>query len=163
MMCRRGEVIKNTAKTEYSPWGILQDSGIKTADPMVNVTATMKPRILGWAEESNGCAFVSFSNDAFNRRRRQSQIRTQRAPRSGRPPISGDLRDNHDMAASPYSPANGWDSNAGLRAVIQIESLPNSHMREPRVCTGRHFDWDMRRKSPRSSRSEKKRNISSSG
>jgi len=139
--------IKHTTKEEYFSVGeYWQDSGIKTADPMVQRYGNDEAaRILGWAEESNGCAF-----DIILKRCIQSAdpanlkygLNARIDPTDRSSVVT--FVDNHDMGASPYSPANGWGQQCWpcaphfkSQAYAFILTMPGT----PCVYWPDIFDW----------------------
>ena len=139
--------IKSTNKEEYFSVGeYWQDSPFMTNDPMVKrYGADEGARILGWAKESGGCAFdiilkrciqsadaryLKFGLIAKSTAEERSSLVT--------------FVDNHDMGASPFSPANGWGQqcwpcppNFKSRAYAFILSMPGT----PCVYWPDCFDW----------------------
>ena len=103
--------IRHTAKEEYLSIGeYWQDSPYMTNDPMVKRYGPDEAeRILGWARESSGCAF-----DIILKRQIQTAwpaylkygLNTRKNPEERASVVT--FVDNHDMGASPFSPANGW-------------------------------------------------------
>ena len=139
--------IKNTTRTEYFSVGeYWQDSGLKGADPMVKRYGDDEAaRILGWAEESNGCAFDIIlkrciqSGDAANLK---YGLNARPDPEDRRSVVT--FVDNHDMGASPYSPANGWGQQCWpcapsfkSKAYAYILTMPGT----PCVYWPDMFDW----------------------
>jgi len=105
------EMIKESRCNEYISIGeYWQSSPNLTNDPMVrHYGADEGTRILGWTQDSGGLAFdimlkrqintadpanLKYGLNARPDREARSQVVT--------------FVDNHDMGASPYSPANGW-------------------------------------------------------
>ncbi len=103
--------IKDTKKKEYFCVGeYWQSSPNMTNDPMIKMYGiNEEDRIIGWAKDSGNCAF-----DIILKR----QIQTGNAANlkyginMKNDPVVRQLVstfvDNHDMGASPFSPANGW-------------------------------------------------------
>lgn len=139
--------IKQTNKEEYISIGeYWQDSPYMTNDPMVKrYGADEAARILGWARESSGCAF-----DIILKRQIQTAwptylkygLNTRRDPEERASVVT--FVDNHDMGASPFSPANGWGQQCWpcpphykSKAYAFIITMPGT----PCVYWPDFFDW----------------------
>lgn len=139
--------IKHTTKEEYISIGeYWQDSPYMTNDPMVKRYGTDEAaRILGWASESNGCAF-----DIILKRQIQTAwpaylkygLNTRKNPEERSSVVT--FVDNHDMGASPFSPANGWGQQCWAcppfyksKAYSFILTMPGT----PCVYWPDFFDW----------------------
>jgi alpha-amylase len=141
--------IQNTTKEEYFSVGEYWQSSNLTEDPMVRKYGTDEGnRILGWARDSNSCAF-----DIILKR----QINTANASNlklglnTG---INAEERssivtfvDNHDMGASPYSASNGWGQQCWpcppefkSRAYCFIITMPGT----PCIYWPDCFDWGLK-------------------
>ena len=103
--------IRQTDKQEYLSVGeYWQSSPNLTNDPMIRKYGTDEgTRILGWARDSGSCAF-----DIILKRQINSAVAANlryglntRPEKSEREAVVTFV-DNHDMGASPFSPANGW-------------------------------------------------------
>lgn len=141
--------IKSTDRTEYISIGeYWQDSPYMTNDPMVKRYGSDEAaRILGWAEESDGCAF-----DIILKREIQtadpSRLRYGLNTRSNAAERSSVVTfvDNHDMGASPFSNANGWGQQCWpcapfykSKAYAFIMTAPGT----PCVYWPDFFDWGL--------------------
>jgi len=103
--------IRATKNEEYFSVGeYWQDSPNMTNDPMVKRYGPDEgKRILGWADESGGCAFdiilkrqINSANPAY------LKYGLNMSPDAASRSAVVTFVDNHDMGASPYSTANGW-------------------------------------------------------
>lgn len=141
--------IRRTNKTEYLSVGeYWQDSPYMTNDPMVKrYGADEAARILGWANESGGCAF-----DIILKRMIQTcdpanlKKGLNLRPNPDEREMVVTFVDNHDMGASPYSPANGWGQQCWpcppyykSKAYAFILTTPGT----PCVYWPDAFDWGL--------------------
>jgi len=141
--------MKGTERAEYLSVGeYWQDSPNMTNDPMVERYGVDEgARILGWAKESGGCAF-----DIILKRHIQTAdpvylrygLHTNSNPDERSAMVT--FVDNHDMGASPYSPANGWGQQCWpcpphfkLKAYAFILTMPGI----PCVYWPDFFDWGL--------------------
>ena len=142
--------IKATARDEYISIGeYWQSSPNLTNDPMVQKYGSDEgERILGWARESGGCAFdiclkreIQTSNPANFKN--SLNLRPEKEARES----VVTFVDNHDMGASPYSPANGWGQQCWpcppffkSKAYAFVLTMPGI----PCVYWPDCFDWNMK-------------------
>lgn len=103
--------IRQTEKEEYFSVGeYWQSSPNLTADPMIQKYGTDEgTRILGWARDSESCAFDIILKRQFNSGNAANlkyglNTRHNKSERE----MVVTFVDNHDMGASPFSTANGW-------------------------------------------------------
>ena len=139
--------IKQTDKEEYISIGeYWQDSPYMKNDPMVaRYGSDEAARILGWARESNGCAFdiilkrqIQTANPAWLKH----GLNTRPDPAERASVVT--FVDNHDMGASPFSPANGWGQQCWpcppyykSKAYAFIMTMPGT----PCIYWPDFFDW----------------------
>lgn len=141
--------IKSTDRDEYISIGeYWQDSPYMKNDPMVNrYGADEASRILGWAKESEGCAFDIIL-------KRQIQTADPSRLKYGLNSMGNAAErssvvtfvDNHDMGASPYSTANGWGQECWpcppfykSKAYAFIMTMPGT----PCIYWPDFFDWGL--------------------
>ena len=139
--------IKSTRKEEYLSVGeYWQDSAYIYDDPMVKrYGADEGNRIIGWAQESGGCAFdiiLKRHIQTGDPRNLKFGLAAQSDPEKSAGMVT--FTDNHDTGASPYSPANGWGQecwpcpvNFKSKAYAFILTMPGI----PCVYWPDCFDW----------------------
>jgi alpha-amylase len=139
--------IKATARTEYLSVGeYWQSSPNLTNDPMIHKYGPdEKDRILGWARDSGGLAFdicLKREIQTANPVNLQYGLNAREDPGERGRVVT--FVDNHDMGASPYSPANGWGQQCWpcppyykSMAYAFILSMPGT----PCVYWPDAFDW----------------------
>jgi len=141
--------IKSTDRTEYISIGeYWQDSPYITKDPMVNrYGGDEASRILGWAKESDGCAFdiiLKREIQTANPSRLRFGLNTRKSAAERSSVVT--FVDNHDMGASPFSTANGWGQQCWpcapfykSKAYAFIMTMPGT----PCVYWPDFFDWGL--------------------
>lgn len=103
--------IRQTEKEEYFSVGeYWQSSPNLTNDPMIQkYGADEGKRILGWAHDSGSCAFDILLKRQINSGNPANlKYGLNSSPNKKDREAVVTFVDNHDMGASPYSPANGW-------------------------------------------------------
>lgn len=103
--------IKATKKDEYISIGeYWQDSPNISGDPMVQrYGADEGKRILGWANESGGCAFdIILKRNINTANPANLKYGLNLSENADARSAVVTFVDNHDMGASPWSAANGW-------------------------------------------------------
>jgi len=141
--------IRSTDRVEYISIGeYWQDSPNMSNDPMVErYGGDESARILGWAKESEGCAFdiiLKREIQTADPKRLRYGLNTRKSAEERRSVVT--FVDNHDMGASPFSTANGWGQQCWpcapfykSKAYAFIMTMPGT----PCVYWPDFFDWGL--------------------
>ncbi len=139
--------IRDTEKEEYFSVGeYWQSSPYMTNDPMIRKYGPdERNRILGWARDSGGCAFdIILKREIQTGNPANLKYGLNTRPEPSEREMAVTFVDNHDMGASPYSPANGWGQQCWpcspyfkSMAYAFILSMPGT----PCVYWPDCFDW----------------------
>lgn len=142
--------IKSTEKTEYFSVGeYWQSSPHMTNDPMIRKYGPdERDRIIGWARDSGGCAFdIILKREIQTANPANLKYGLNARPSPDERELVVTFVDNHDMGASPYSPANGWGQQCWpcppyfkSMAYAYILTMPGT----PCVYWPDCFDWGLK-------------------